>query len=362
MVQSLAWQVRHYPDPHVRPECFDLATVELPELRPGQVLVRNTWTSVDPGLRLRLRPDAPSGYFAAFPVGVPMDGVFTIGVVEQTADPAFPVGTTVWHSQGWRTHAVVDVAEEAMNGIARLRALDVSVVPPQTYLGPLGPMGLTAYAGLHVVDGLRGGETIWVSAAAGAVGSLVCQVARLLGHRVVASAGTDEKVAWLLDDLGVDAAFSWRAAPVVESLREAAPEGIDLYFDGVGGDHLEAALDVAKPFARVALCGAVSDYEGEPTGPRNLFLATSKNLTLRGFRGSAHVPLLEEMQTRLGGWLAEGLLQSRETVFEGLESAPTALADMLAGRTTGKTLVRIGSDRIGAGPGPLAAPELNSVG
>lgn len=344
MTDSRAWQVRTYPGPDVRPEDFELVPVRLPEPGPGQVLVRNTWTSVDPGLRLRLRPDAPSGYFAAFPVGEPMDGIFTVGVVEQTTDPHFPVGTTVWHSKGWRTHALVDVAEEAMNGIARLRALDVSTVPPQTYLGPLGAMGLTAWAGLHVVDGLRGGETIWVSAAAGAVGSLVCQVAQQLGHRVVASAGTDEKVSWLLDELGVDAAFNWRSGPVVESLRAAAPNGIDLYFDGVGGDHLEAALEVASPFARLALCGSVSDYEGEPSGPRNLFLATSKNLTLRGFRGSAHVPLLEQMQVRLGGWLAEGHLRSRETVFHGLESAPTALADMLAGRTTGKTLVRISGD------------------
>lgn len=342
MTDSLAWQVRRYPDPDVRPDCFALVPVRLPDLRPGQVLVRNTWTSVDPGLRLRLRPDAPAGYFAAFPLGEPMDGIFTVGVVEQTTDPDFPVGTTVWHAQGWRTHAVVDVAEEAMNGIARLRALDVATVAPQTYLGPLGAMGLTAWAGLHVVDGLRGGETIWVSAAAGAVGSLVCQIARLLGHRVVASAGTDEKVAWLRDELGVDAAFSWRDGPVARSLRAAAPEGLDLYFDGVGGDHLEAALEVARPFARLALCGSISEYESEPRGPRNLFLATSKNLTLQGFRGSAHVPLLGPMQARLGGWLAEGRLQSRETVFDCLESAPTALADMLAGRTTGKTLVRIG--------------------
>ncbi|GAA1724345.1 NADP-dependent oxidoreductase [Aeromicrobium alkaliterrae] len=341
MVDSHAWQVRQYPDPHVTEDCFELIPVALPDPGPGQVLVRNTWTSVDPGLRLRLRPDAPSGYFAAFPLGRPMDGIFTVGEIEHSDDPDFGVGTTVWHSQGWRTHSVVDVAEEAMNGVARLRALDVSAMTPQSYLGPLGAMGLTAYAGLHVVDGLSGGETIWVSAAAGAVGSLVCQVAKLLGHRVVASAGTDDKVRWLLDDLGVDAAFSWRDGPVVESLRRAAPDGIDLYFDGVGGDHLEAALEVANPFARIALCGAISDYEREPTGPRNLFLATSKNLTLRGFRGSAHVSLLDEMQTRLGAWLADGSLQSREAVFDGLASAPTALADMLAGRTVGKTIVRL---------------------
>ncbi|MDI2030511.1 NADP-dependent oxidoreductase [Saccharopolyspora sp. TS4A08] len=340
-MESVQVQVRELPAGEVGRRHFELTTVELPDPGPGQVLVRNTWTSVDPGLRLRLRADAPQGYFPAFPPGSAMDGVFAVGVVEESQADGFPVGSTVWHSYGWRSHAVVDSGEVAMNGIASLRRLDVDAVPAHAYLGPLGAMGLTAYAGLHVIDALDDTGTIWVSAGAGAVGNLVCQIAKLSGLRVVASAGSDEKVAWLLDEVGVDAAFNWRSRPLSESLQQAAPEGLGLCFDSVGGTHLEAALHALNDNGRIALCGSISEYEGAAAGPRNLFLATSKNLTLRGFRGSAHVPLLDEMQQRLGCWLAEGRLVHRESIYEGLESAPTALADMLAGRTTGKTLVRL---------------------
>lgn len=340
-MESVQVQVLELPVGEVGRRHFELTTVDLPDPGPGQVLVRNTWTSVDPGLRLRLRADAPQGYFPAFPPGEAMDGVFAVGVVEESQAEGFPVGSTVWHSYGWRSRAVVDSSEVAMNGIANLRRLDVDGIPAQAYLGPLGAMGLTAYAGLHVIDALAETGTIWVSAAAGAVGNLVCQIAKLSGLRVVASAGSDEKVAWLLDEIGVDTAFNWRSRPLAESLQQAAPEGLDLCFDSVGGTHLEAALDAMNDQGRIALCGSISEYDGAAAGPRNLFLATSKNLTLRGFRGSAHVPLLDEMQHRLGGWLAEGRLVHRETIYEGLESAPTALADTMAGRTTGKTLVRI---------------------
>ncbi|GAF49536.1 NADP-dependent oxidoreductase [Rhodococcus wratislaviensis] len=341
MVMSTAWQVVEYPDGEVLGEQFALTEMELPDVADGHVLVRNTWTSVDPGLRLRLRPSAPSGYFAAFPLRRPMDGILTVGVIEQSRAEGFPVGSCVWHSYGWRSHAVVDPGKAAMNGLASLRVLDLKRAPAQAYLGPLGGMGLTAYAGLHVIDALDGAGTLWVSAAAGAVGSLVCQIAKFSGLRVVASAGTDEKVAWLRNDIGVDAAFNWRAGPLEESLRAVAPEGLDFYFDNVGGTHLEAALEAMNNNGRVSLCGSISDYEREAVGPRNLFLATSKNLTLRGFRGSAHAPLLDIMQERLAPWLADGRLAYRESIYEGLESAPAALADMMAGRTVGKTMIRI---------------------
>ena len=328
------------PGGEVRPEHFELASVELPSLRPGDVLVRNTWTSVDPGLRLRLRSNAPQGYFPAFAVGEAMDGILAVGVVEESLADGVPVGSTVWHSYGWRSHAVLAADEVAMNGLASLRVLDVERASAQAYLGPLGPMGLTAYAGLTVIGALAGEGTIWVSAAAGAVGSLVCQVARLRGLRVIASAGSDEKVAWLRE-IGAHAAFNWRTEAPADALRVVAPEGLDYYFDSVGGAHLEAALGAMRDGGAIALCGSVSDYDGEAAGPRNLFLATSKNLTLRGFRGSAHVSLLDEMQRLLGGWLRDGRIVYRETVYEGLEAAPTALADTLTGRTSGKTLVRI---------------------
>ena len=212
---------------------------------------------------------------------------------------------------------------------------------PQWHLGPLGAMGLTAYAGLHVVDALRGGETIWVSAAAGAVGSLAVQIAKLSGNRVIASAGTDDKVTWLREVVGVDA-FGHHDGDLHAHLHEIAPDGIDVYFDAVGGCHLDAALDHLNRAGRVALCGSISEYESAPMGPRNLFLAVSKDLTLRGFRGSSNLHLLPEMQRQVAGWLRTGDLVHRETVFEGLESAPQALAEMIAGHTTGKTLVSLG--------------------
>lgn len=334
-------QVAAYPTGAVSPEHFEVVEVEVADPGPGQVLVRNTWTSVDPGLRLRLRAEAPEGYFASFPLGRAMDGVLTVGEVIESRAEGFEIGDTVWHPGGWREYALVDAGAELMNGAGTLRVLDVSGTPPQWYLGPLGAIGLTAYSGLAVARALEGGETLWVSAAAGAVGALVAQVAVQLGHRVVASAGSPEKVDWLLDEVGVAAAFDYKQEPPTKALQRLVPEGIDIYFDNVGGDHLEAALDAMRMHGRIALCGSVSDYESTPVGPRNLFLATAKHLTLTGFRGSLHMDLLTGMQTRLGGWLRDGSISHRETVYAGLEQAPQAMQDMLAGRTTGKTLVRL---------------------
>lgn len=340
-MMSTEVRVRDYPSGGVGPDHFEFVEVELPDPGPGEVLVRNTWTSVDPGLRLRLRlrAEAPEGYFVAFPIGAPMDGILTVGEVVASAAEGFEVGDTVWHSLGWRSHAIVRADAEAMNGVGTLRVLDVDRYPAQWYLGALGAMGLTAYAGLSVARALGGGERVWVSAAAGAVGALATQMALRLGHDVVASAGSDEKVKWLRG-LGARA-FNYHRLPPGQALRELAPEGIDVYFDNVGRDHLEAALDAMRMWGRIALCGSVSEYESAPAGPRNLFLATAKHLTLTGFRGSLHTDLLPEMQQRIGGWLRDGSVTYPETVYDGLERAPQALADMLAGRTTGKTLVRL---------------------
>ena len=188
--------------------------------------------------------------------------------------------------------------------------------------------------------------SVWVSAAAGAVGSLAAQIAKLRGHRVIGSAGSDEKVRHLLEDLRLDAAFNYRRGPIVELLREAAPDGIDVYFDSVGGSHLEAALECLRRGGRVALCGALSEYEtnGASAGPGNLFQATANDLTLRGFRGSSHLDRMDDVMRQLGGWLAVGRLRYRQTIVDGLERSPEALVRMLAGETIGKTLVRIDPD------------------
>jgi NADPH-dependent curcumin reductase CurA len=334
-------QLASYPLGEPRRSNFRIVEAPVRDPRPGEVLVRNTWTSVDPGLRLRLAESAPAGYFAPFRLRAPLDGIMTVGEVIESRADGFAAGDTVWHASGWRDYAVVTDRAPALGGLGTLTRLDTRLAPAQRYLGPLGGMGLTAYAGLFDVAGLREGDIVWVSAAAGAVGSLAAQFAKLRGHRVIGSAGSDEKVSYLLDELGLDAAFNHRAGRVEDLLRAAAPEGIDVYFDCVGGDHLEAALGALRRWGRVALCGAVSQYGRPQRGPANLFQATANDLTLRGFRGSSHLHRMGDMMRDVSGWLADGRLRYRETIVDGLERAPEALARMLAGETIGKTLVRI---------------------
>jgi NADPH-dependent curcumin reductase CurA len=336
-----------YPDGPVRPSDFDVVEVPVREPRPGEVLVRNTWTSVDAALRLRLREKAPPGYFPAFPLGRPMDGIMTVGEVVASRADGFAPGDTVRHASGWRDYALVEAGSEALGGVGALTRLDVANVPPQAYLGALGANGLTAYAGLFHIAGLREGDVVWVSAAAGAVGILAAQMAKIRGHSVVGSAGSPEKVRYLLEELGLDAAFDHRAGPLSGLLREAAPDGIDVYFDNVGGDHLEAALGALRPSGRVAVCGMISEYDAPqpPPGPRNLMLVVTKELTIRGFRASNHAGLVPEMTRVVGAWVREGRLRYRETVVEGLEHAPAALAGLMRGDNVGKTLVRIDPPR-----------------
>jgi NADPH-dependent curcumin reductase CurA len=334
-------QLASYPNGEVRTSDFRIVEAPVAHPRRGEVLVRNTWTSVDPGLRLRATERAPAGYFAAFGLRRALDGIMTIGEVVESRAHGFSAGDTVWHASGWRDYAVVAAGTPALGGLGTLTRLDTDLAPARRYLGPLGGMGLTAYAGLFDVAGLREGDVVWVSAAAGAVGSLAAQFAKLRGHRVVGSAGSDEKVSYLLDELGLDAAFNHKAGRVVDLLRAAAPEGIDVYFDCVGGDHLEAALGALRRWGRAALCGAVSQYGGPARGPGNLFQATANDLTLRGFRGSSYLHRMNDVVREVSGWLADGRLRYRETIVDGLERAPEALARMLAGDTIGKTLVRI---------------------
>jgi NADPH-dependent curcumin reductase CurA len=335
-------QLVRYPDGPLRPEDFRIIERPTPAPAEGEVLVRNTWCSVDPGMRLQMRRVGPAGYFTPFELNSALSGMAVGEVLESRAD-GFEAGDVVAHAQGWRDYAVVPAAAQGLGGIGTLRLLDTSVAPPQAYLGILGGPGLTAYAGLLHVAGLREGDVVWVSSAAGAVGSLAVQIAKLKGHRVIGSAGSDEKVALLMDELGVDAAFNHRAGPVAEPLRRAAPDGIDVYFDTVGGEHLEAALDVLRRGGRVAMCGAVSEYEraGADPGIRNLFQAISNDLTLRGFRGSSHVAHRGAFERDVAAWLREGRIRYRETVLEGLERAPEAIVGQLSGDWTGKVLVRL---------------------
>ena len=294
-------------------------------------------------LRLRVREKQPEGYFPAFPLRQAMDGIMTVGEVLESRAEGFAPGDTVWHASGWGDDTVVQAGKPALGGVGTLRRLDVTETPPSAYLGVLGGNGLTAYAGLFRVAGLREGDVVWVSAAAGAVGSLVVQMAKIRGHRVIGSAGSAEKVRYLLEELGADAAFDYKGGAVAELLRQAAPDGIDVYFDNVGGDHLQAAIGALRNNGRVAMCGAISEYDAEepPPGPRNLFLLVAKNLTIRGFRGSSHVEQMDDMLRDIGGWLRDGRIRYQETVVDGLKNAPTALARLMRGDTAGKTVVKI---------------------
>ena len=332
-----------YPRGELRNDDFAVVETEVRAPRDGEVLVRNHWTSIDAALRLRLRERAPAGYFASFPLREPMEGIATVGTVVESYADGFSPGDWVAHAAGWRDYALVEAGREALGGVGTLRHVDVELAAPQAYLGVLGGSGLTAYAGLVHVAELREGDVVWVSAAAGSVGLIVAQLARLRGHRVVASAGSADKLAYLRDEIGLDAVFDYKSGPLDELLARAAPEGIDVYFDNVGGDHLAAALAALRAWGRVAMCGAISEYDASAPvpGPDNLFLAVAKNLTLRGFRGSAYVHLRDEMEREVAPLLRDGTLHYPETIVAGLENAPDALARLLRGDTLGKTVVRI---------------------
>jgi NADPH-dependent curcumin reductase CurA len=313
------------------PENFATVETELPDPGAGEVLVRNTVMSVDPYMRGRMN-DVKS-YVPPFALGAALDGG-AVGEVVASADPSVAVGDTVLHQAGWRTHALLPARA--------VRRVDASQVPASAYLGVLGMPGLTAYVGLTRIAALAEGDAVFVSGAAGAVGSIAGQLARLLGaSRVVGSAGSAEKCAWLTDELGFDVALNYKDAPIGRQLREHAP--VDVYFDNVGGDHLEAAIFAMADYGRIAACGAIADYNAEtpPPGPRNLMMVVSKRLTLRGFIVSDHGDAASEFYQRVGGWVADGSLQWRETVVEGLDNAVDAFLGLHRGDNTGKMLVRL---------------------
>jgi len=318
------------PEAEPTPENFDLVETAIPQPGPGEVLVRNLWMSVDPYMRGRMS-DRPS-YVPPFQIGRPLEGG---AVGEVIGGEGFDPRTLVVHNLGWREYAVVP-ARHAM-------ALDADLAPPPAYLGVLGMPGLTAYVGLLDIGGLREGDVVFVSAAAGAVGSLAGQIAKARGHRVIGSAGSPEKVAYVRDELGFDAAFSYRDGPVAESLAKAAPEGIDLYFDNVGSGHLEAALGALRLHGRVTMCGAISVYNSATSsGPRNLGLVIGKRLTLRGFIISDHQNRREEFVREVAPLLRAGKVKASETVVEGIDHAPEAFIGLLRGDNVGKMLVRLG--------------------
>ncbi len=334
------WHLIRRPQGEPVADDFELVGVQLPALDDGEVLVRNTFLSVDPYMRGRMN-DVKS-YLPPFRLGAPMDGG-AVGVVEKVRGHAadsterrLREGDVVLHNAGWRTHAVVH---------GRVTwVVDTSLAPANAWLGVLGMPGLTAYAGLLRVGEFRPGDRVFVSAAAGAVGSVVGQLARLKGASlVVGSAGGPDKVGWLVDEAGFDAAVDYKAEPIGIGLRRAAPDGIDVYFDNVGGDHLEAAIGGMRRGGRVAVCGMISSYNDTepPPGPRNLGMLIGKRLTIRGFLVGDHADLRSQFEQEVGGWVHDGRIVWRETVVEGVEHTVDAFRSLLAGGNTGKMLVRL---------------------
>lgn len=314
-------------------ENFRLSESSLPELGDGQILLRNIFVSVDPYMRGRMN-DVKS-YSAPFALDEALDGG-AVGEVIASRSAAHQEGDVVVHSLGWREYAVLD-------GEAATPAR-TDLVPASAFLGALGMTGLTAYAGLLKVAEFSPGDAVFVSGAAGAVGSLVGQIAKAMGaSRVIGSAGSPAKVARLLE-LGFDAAFDYHDGTVREQLEKAAGNaGIDVYLDNVGGEHLEAALAVLSVGGRVAMCGAIAQYNStQPTpAPHNLLQAIGKQFTLRGFLVGGQRQHARESAEKMAGWLADGTVRYDETVVDGLENAPQAFMDLLDGANTGKRLVRL---------------------
>jgi len=311
---------------------FELATVTLPDLAPGEVQVRNKWMTVDPYMRGRMN-DVQS-YSPPFQLGEAMQGG-AVGEVVASNDPAFKAGDAVQSFLGWR---------EAFNApAAAVQKLDTHGLPPQAFLGVAGMPGMTAYVGLLKIAALKDGDVVFVSAAAGAVGQVVCQIAKLKGHTVIASAGGAEKGAWL-KELGVDHVIDYKAEPdLTAALMRAAPQGIDVYFENVGGAHMEAALMAARPFGRFALCGMISQYNDTDlgAGTRGLIMVVGKQLRLEGFIVSSHYDLLPTFIKDMSGWIAQGKVKWRETVEEGIENAPAAFLKLFKGENLGKMLVKL---------------------
>jgi NADPH-dependent curcumin reductase CurA len=319
------------------PDDFAVEERPIPALEPGQLLVRNIAMSVDPSMRGRLDLGEKQ-YTTNFEIGAPLDGSAIGQVIEANRADVEP-GTVVRHRLGWREHAVVDAAA--------VTAVDVDAAPVGAWLGVLGQTGFTAWVGLRRIGELSPGDTVFVSAAAGAVGSATGRFAKLLGaSRVIGSAGGPLKVAQLVERLGYDEAFDYRAESPRDAVPRLAPEGIDLYFDNVGGPHLVAALDNMSIGGHIALCGMISQYSENGRGEdiNHLIEAVLRRVTIRGFIVRDHEDMRPEFEQTVAGWLRSGEVEALQTVTDGIDHAVEAFLGMLGGSNVGKALVRLDTD------------------
>lgn len=337
---TVSREVRLVSRPHGLPvpDNFALVRVELPLPDDDQVLVRNLYMSVDPYMRGRMNDGA--SYVSPFQLDQPLDGA-AVGEVIESRAPGISPGDIVTSRLGWREYFV--------SGARDVRVVDRHVQPLSAYLGALGMTGLTAWAGLNLVD-VKAGDRVLISAAAGAVGSIAGQLSKLRGCRVIGSAGSPEKVTMLVRELGFDAAFNYKDGDLPGQLKAAAPDGIDVYFDNVGGEQLEVAISAMRLNGRIIACGAIGGYNDETpaSGPRNLALFIGKRLTMKGFIVGDWFDRMPEFVKEMKVHLAGGGLVMKETVVQGIERAPHAFVDLLRGGNIGKMVVKLITEDSGA--------------
>ena len=327
------WQLNHYPTGLPTTETVSLTQQPLPELQAGQLLIRNLWLSVDPYMRGRMMPI--KSYIPPFQPGALMEGG-AIGEVVESQHPEFKAGDKVLHMQGWR-----DLAISNGEGLTKLPE---SGLPIQAFLGVMGLTGLTAWAGLNKIGQLTADDVVFVSGAAGAVGSIAIQLAKLKGAKVIGSVGSDEKAHYITQQLGADQAINYKtASDLSEALHQAAPEGISLFFDNVGGEHLRAAMANCQDFARIVTCGMIGTYNAteRPAGPDNMSEIIRRRLRIQGFIASDFMAEFPQFSTEVGGYIASGKLKYDETVYEGIETTFDAFLGLFNGANQGKMLVKL---------------------
>jgi NADPH-dependent curcumin reductase CurA len=310
---------------------FTLAETELEPLQEHQVLVRNFFMSVDPYMRGRMN-DRKS-YVPPFALGKPLEGG-AVGEVVESRAKEFKPGDAVTSNFGWREYFIASPK--------KLHPVSREIQPLSVYLGALGMTGMTAWVGLNLVE-VKASDVIFISGAAGAVGNVAGQLAKLRGCRVIGSAGSSEKVKWLREECGFDLVFNYKAGPVLEQLNREVPDGIDVYFDNVGGETLEAALSALRLRGRIIACGSISSYNEAkpPPGPSNLFNMITKRLTMRGFLVLDWLDRLTEFENEAGGYFRAGKLKNKETVVEGIGQAVGAFLGLFEGKNVGKMVVKL---------------------
>ena len=311
---------------------FAVVVVEIPPLEDGQILIKNLYFSVDPYMRGRMI-DRKS-YVPPFQLNEVMNGG-CVGEIIESNNKKFKVGEFVYGMGGWREYYI--------SSGKSLMKIDPSLAPIRYFLSAIGMTGLTAYIGLTEIGKLKEGETVFISAAAGAVGSIACQIAKIKGCKVVGSAGSDEKIKYLLEEVGIDAAFNYKTTPNLRhEIKMLCPNGIDLYFENVGGEILDAVLSNMNSFGRVVLCGMISQYNKEKPDPiYNMILAVQKRLRIQGFIVSDHQEKMFEFFGEMGKWFSAGKIKQKETVIEGIENSIDAFIGLFRGENVGKMIVKL---------------------